>query len=82
MAQTVTVTGVDDEVDNTGDQRTVSITHTPSGGGYDDVEALVVEVFVTDDDTAGVKITPLSVTVAEDGDTGDVHGGAELRTHG
>ena len=69
MAQTVTVTGVDDAVDNTGDQRTVSITHTPIGGGYIAADAEALEVFVTDDDTAGVTITPLSVTVAEDGGT-------------
>ena len=32
--QTVTVTGVDDSVDNAGDSRSVSITHTLSGDGY------------------------------------------------
>ena len=69
IAQTVTVTGVDDDVDNTGDQRKTSINHVPSGGGYAGADAEEVEVFVTDDDTAGVKITPLSLTVTEAGVT-------------
>ena len=52
-AQTVTVTGVDDKVDNAvpvdEDQvgeRTVTITHTPAGGGYGAEEADTVTVNV------------------------------------
>ena len=37
--QTVTVTGVDDAVDNAGDRRSTSITHTLSGEGYGAGEA-------------------------------------------
>ena len=51
--QTVTVTGVDDEEDNAGDQRTATVTHRGLGGGYDEVSAATVEVTVSDDDWSG-----------------------------
>ena len=47
-AQTVTVTGVDDLLDNDG--RATSITHTFSGGGYDGYNSGNVVVTLTDDD--------------------------------
>ena len=46
--QTVTVTGVDDPLDNDG--RATAITHTFSGGGYDGYNAGNVAVTLTDDD--------------------------------
>ena len=51
-AQTVTVTAVADAIDNTGDERTVRITHTVSATGtdYEDETAAAVDVTVTDDD--------------------------------
>ena len=51
-AQTVTVTAVDDAIDNAGDARTVRITHTVSATGtdYQDEAAAPVDVTVTDDD--------------------------------
>ena len=51
-AQTVTVTAVDDAIDNAGDARTVRITHTVSAAGtdYKDETAAAVDVTVTDDD--------------------------------
>ena len=49
-AQTVTVSGVNDRVDNLGGSRSTSITHTPSGGGYDSTEPSAVSVTVTDDE--------------------------------
>ena len=54
-ARTVTVTAVDDDV-NTGDQ-SVTISHGVSGYGAITV-ADDVTVTVTDDDTAGVSVTP------------------------
>ena len=57
--QTVTVTGVNDDVDNPDDKRRVLITHDSSGGDYDsvDYDALnqdrSVIVDVLDDDTRG-----------------------------
>ena len=51
-AQTVTVTAVADAIDNAGDERTVTITHTVSAAGtdYKDETAAAVDVTVTDDD--------------------------------
>ena len=51
-AQTVTVTAAADDIDNTGDARTVRITHTVSATGtdYEDETAAAVDVTVTDDD--------------------------------
>ena len=62
-AQTVTVTGQDDDVDNGGD-RTVTVTHAVSGYGAV-VEGPPVEVTVTDDDVAGVSVSPGALTVTE-----------------
>ena len=57
-AQTVTVTGVDDGLDNPGDQRQATISHDVSGAGtdYEEETAASVVVTVTDDDGAGVTI--------------------------
>ncbi len=71
-AQTVTVTAVDDAVDNPDDERTAEITHTldASGTDYADETASPVSVTVVDDDDAPDTIT-LSVdtpTVAEGDD--------------
>ncbi|MCY4284104.1 MAG: hypothetical protein OXC65_02050, partial [Thiotrichales bacterium] len=68
-AQTVTVTAVADAVDNTGDERTATITHsltaTGEGSDYGGVKVADVEVTVTDDDTATLSI--LDATAAEGG---------------
>ena len=61
-AQTITVTGVDDS--SVGD-RTTTISHTISGGGYGSVSIDDVAVTLTDDDTAGVTLSESSVTVTE-----------------
>ena len=53
--QAVTVTGVDDDVDNAPD-RPATITHSATDGGYDGVSAAVT-VTATDDDTRGVTVT-------------------------
>ena len=51
-AQTVTVTGRNDNMDNPGDRRTATVTHTPTGGDavYNRVNIASVTVTVTDDD--------------------------------
>ena len=46
-AQTVTVTAVDDEVDNAGDVRTAVLSHDVSGGDYGSAEDFDVTVTVT-----------------------------------
>ena len=68
--KTVTVTGVDDDVDNAGDRRAATITHSLSAAGtdYESVTAAPVAVTVTDDDAApgGVTLSVDVATVAED----------------
>ena len=64
-AQTVTVTGVDDAVDQGDTDRTATISHTVSGGDYGDVSAGSVSVTVTDDDTAGITVSVTQLTVTE-----------------
>ncbi len=61
-AQVITVTGVDDRSDA---DRSTTITHAISGGGYSSVSIDDVAVTLTDDDTAGVTLSKTSVTVTE-----------------
>ncbi len=71
MAQTVTVTGQADVIDNTGDERTTTIAHTVSAAGtdYADETAEGVTVTVTDDDAApnGITLTANPDSVTENG---------------
>ena len=46
---------------------TATLTHTASGGGYNDAPAVSVAVSVTDDDTAGLSITPTVLNLIENG---------------
>ena len=64
-AQTVTVSGVDNDVDAA--NPAVSVSHAVTG--YGSVTASGVAVTVTDDDTAGVTVSASDLTVAE-GETG------------
>ena len=69
--QTVTVTAVDDQLDNAAD-RTGSVTHSVSGGDYGSgVTPGSVSVTLTDDDTAGVTVSTSSVSLTEGGSNGD-----------
>ena len=61
--KTVTVTGVDDS--SPGGNRSATIRHSASGGGYDEADVSSVSVTVTDDD--GMTVSPAAVTVAEAG---------------
>ncbi len=76
-AQTVTVTGVNDDIDNAGDARTAMIGHSTSStdANYNITNAGTVSVTVTDDDDAGV-------TIAETGDdtTAGENGGTDTYT--
>ena len=67
-AQTITVTGVDDDIDNATD-RTATISHTVSGGGYGSVTVGTFTFTANDDDTAGVTLSPTGGSATEDGDT-------------
>ncbi len=62
--QTVTVSGVDD-TDTADESETIG--HTPTGGGYDGVAISDVTVTAVDDDVAGLKVSPVDLTVAEGG---------------
>ena len=66
-AQTVTVTGVNDDVDNPSDARTASLSHTPTSAdaGYGSVVIDPVTVTVEDDDTAGVTVDLMALMVLE-----------------
>ena len=66
--QTVTVTGVPDDVDNEDNQRPVTIHNEASGGGYGEVDATMVYVAVKDDDEQALEISrsPLLIEVDED----------------
>ena len=63
-AQTVTVSADEDD-DST--QDTATVTHTVAGGDYASFAASGVSVTVTDNDTPGVTVTPMSLTVGEGG---------------
>ena len=67
-SQTVTVIGVDDNRVNDPD-RTATITHTVSGGGYNGISARSVSVTATNDDVGSVTISSDSLAVDEDGGT-------------
>ncbi len=75
VPQTVTVTAVDDATDNTGDKRSVDITHkittTGEGNDYTAVTADPVKVTVTDDDAAptGIALSVNPTSVAENAAT-------------
>ena len=65
--QTVTVTAMQD--DDAVDDEPVILTHTVTGGDYEDTIVAEVEVTITEDDTTGVTISVTALEVPE-GDTG------------
>ena len=67
-AQTVTVTGVDDDIHNSS-SRSAKISHTVAGADYGDVEAADVSVTVTNDDTRGITASPAEASALENGGT-------------
>ena len=70
-ARTVTVTGVDDRIDNPEDKRTVTIIHPASSTdpNYNASSAGNVTVTVVDDDVASVTVSPTSLALTELGDS-------------
>ena len=66
-AQTVTVTGVNDSVDNPNNRRTVTVTHTAASAdaGYNSVSVDSVTVTVTDDDTQPA-VPPIDGSLTEE----------------
>ena len=64
--QTVTVTGVDDTLDNTPD-RTTEIGHTASGGDYASISGKVSVTVTDDESSSSFSIRDASVTEGESG---------------
>ena len=64
-AQTVTVKA---DNDDNAVSESLTLTHTPSGGGYS--TAADLPVTVTDDDQAAIVLSPTSLTLTEGDDTG------------
>ena len=81
MAQTVTMIAKDDTIDDIGDQKTTTITHSVSADGtdYADEEVADVEVTVRDDDEAPMALT-LTVDTGTDGDQDTISEGATTPT--
>ena len=80
IRQEITVTGVNDDRNNPDDERTASIRHSASGGGYDDLETVILPITVTDDDEAATfsiadatatEGQPMSFTVSRNGAAGE-----------
>ena len=66
--QTVTITAVNDDIDNAGDEREAVITFDPSGADYESgVPSLTVTITAEDDDDRGVVVSDSEITVEEDG---------------
>ena len=65
-ARTVTVNAVQDDDAN---GETIAVSHGISGGGYGSIPVAHVTITVRDDDTAGVSISPTSLSMTE-GETG------------
>ena len=63
-SQTVTVSAAEDD---DASRDTATVTHIVSGGDYASFAASSVAVTVTDNDTPGVTVTPMSLTVNEGG---------------
>ena len=62
VPQTVTVAGVDDAGTS---NSAATVTHTPTGADYGSVTIGSFSVVVVDDEAAGLKVSPTSLTVAE-----------------
>ena len=61
-ARTVRVSAVDDANPT---NEMVTLTHTPTGGGYTGLTAPTLQVTATDDDAPSLRVSPTSLTIAE-----------------
>ncbi|MCP4358082.1 MAG: DUF11 domain-containing protein [Chloroflexi bacterium] len=69
-AQTITVTVNDDDIDNGNRNSTVSHSTVSADGNYNGAVVADVMVNITEDDNAGVIISPTTIDVSEAGITG------------
>ncbi len=65
MAQTITVTAVDDAIAQGEHQSIITHTVTSTDLAYDGLAADSLTVTIGDDDTAGIEVDPTALTVAE-----------------
>ena len=73
-AQVVTVTGVNDNINNADDRRTTAITYTVAStdSGYNGIAVPRLAVVVANDDTAALALSVNPTTLAEDGNAAEV----------
>ncbi|MDJ0663469.1 MAG: Calx-beta domain-containing protein [Acidimicrobiia bacterium] len=67
IAQSVTVTAVDDDIDDDGANGNISLSAASGDGNYGIGDFADVGITITDNDDAGVTITPTAVSVTENG---------------
>ncbi|MDE2682952.1 MAG: hypothetical protein OXI54_02225, partial [Chloroflexota bacterium] len=65
LEQTVKVTPVNDDLDNPDDRRDATIIHTASGSGFTRAAQFPLPVLITDDDTRGIKVSEVALTVVQ-----------------
>ena len=83
VAQTVTVTGVDDALVDGNVAYTIATTVTSGDPIYAAINPADVAVTNTDNDAAAITVTPTSgLTTTEAARDGDLHGGADERADG
>ncbi len=80
IPQRVTVTGVDDDIDNPDDRRSTVIRHSLSGGGYDNVPVPSVRITVTDDDGPDERPQQMSAAVSKSSLTLAEESGTDIYT--
>ncbi len=81
MAQTVTVTGVDDALVDGDVAYTIATTVTSGDAIYAAINPADVAVTNTDNDAAGITVTPTTgLMTTEARRHGDLHGGADERS--
>jgi hypothetical protein len=69
VPQTVTITGVDDAIDDGDIPYTITATTTSTDPNYNNLAVPTVSVINTDNETAGVTLTPVSGNTTEAGGT-------------
>ena len=72
MAQSVRFTAADNDIDQGTLLAVETISHTPSGGGYGDTEAVTLVVQIFEDDVAAFDISATTIDVTE-GTTGTIN---------
>ncbi len=70
VVQTVTITAKDDSIDNAGNKRATSITHTVNASGTDYVDETATSVAVTVNDDDGTPVVSLALTSSSIGEKG------------